>query len=159
MDTVRALVRADTSRDEADGEALARCDKALEAVNARLARARQQAETRTALAQAQERHTALQPLLQEAAAALKEQRGRGAQREADAAALAAVEAELPRCRELAEKERLLAALAAGETKLQADADRRAKGLGGGPRRAAQSAGGSAAARRGGGGTRAGRRAV
>ena len=128
MDTVRALVRADTSRDEADGEALARCDKALEAVNARLARARQQAETRTALAQAQERHAALQPLLQEAAAALEEQRGRGAQREADAAALAAVEAELPRCRELAEKERSLAALAAGETKLQADADRRAKGL-------------------------------
>ena len=128
MDTVRALVRADTSRDEADGEALARCDKALEAVNARLARARQQAETRTALAQAQERHTALQPLLQEAAAALEAQRGRGAQREADAAALAAVEAELPRCRELAEKERSLAALAAGETKLQADADRQAKGL-------------------------------
>ena len=128
MDTVRALVRADTSRDEADGEALARCDKALEAVNARLARARQQAETRTALAQAQERHTALQPLLQEAAAALEEQRGRGAQREADAAALAAVEAELPRCRELSEKERSLAALAAGETKLQADADRQAKGL-------------------------------
>ena len=128
MDTVRALVRADTSRDEADGEALARCDKALEAVNARLARARQQAETRTALAQAQERHTALQPLLQEAAAALEEQRSRGVQREADAAALAAVEAELPRCRELAEKERSLAALAAGETKLQADADRQAKGL-------------------------------
>ena len=128
IDTVRALVRADTSRDEADEEALARCDKALEAVNARLARARQQAETRTALAQAQERHAALQPLLQEAAAALEEQRGRGAQREADAAALAAVEAELPRCRELAEKERSLAALAAGETKLQADADRQAKGL-------------------------------
>ena len=128
MDTVRALVRADTSRDEADGEALARCDKALEAANTRLARARQQAETRTALAQAQERHTALQPLLQEAAAALEEQRGRGAQREADAAALAAVEAELPRCRELAEKERSLAALAAGETELQADADRQAKGL-------------------------------
>ena len=128
MDTVRALVRADTSRDEADGEALARCDKALEAANTRLARARQQAETRTALAQAQERHAALQPLLQEAAAALEDQRGRGAQREADAAALAAVEAELPRCRELAEKERSLAALAAGETELQADADRQAKGL-------------------------------
>ena len=157
-----ALVRADTSRDEGGrGKPLARCDKALEAVNARLARARQQAETAHGRWRRHRSGTPrCSPCCRKRPPRWRNSAAGGAQREADAAALAAVEAELPRCRELAEKERFARRpRRRGETKLQADADRQAKGLEEARGALHSLREGSAAARRGGGGTRAGRRAV
>ena len=107
---IETLIRRDGEENERLQQSLDRLDEEIRRVSALLGQAQEKEKTKQKLAQARSRREALLPAVEQARLALEAERARAPQQETLSAELAARRAELPRYRELAEKQAVLAAL-------------------------------------------------